>query len=53
VSDERREQAEALIGAPAPAPPPGPQAGEHAGVPGVGDPTREHMDASRATGGAG
>jgi glutamate synthase domain-containing protein 2 len=45
ISDERREQAEALIGAPAPAPPPGPQAGEHAGVPGVGDPTRGHSDA--------
>ena len=53
VSDSRREQVSALIGAAAPAPPPGPAVGEHAGIPGVGDPTREHMDARGATGQAG
>jgi len=44
-SDARRADATALIGAPSPAPPPGPQAGEHGGIPGAGDPTRQHMDA--------
>jgi glutamate synthase domain-containing protein 2 len=45
VSAARRAEAEALIGAPTPAPPPGPAAGEHAGFPGAGDPSRRHMDA--------
>jgi glutamate synthase domain-containing protein 2 len=44
-SPERREQAVALIGPPAPTPAPGPAAGEHAGFPGAGDPSRAHMDA--------
>jgi hypothetical protein len=45
VSAPRREQMSALIGAAAPSPPPGPAAGEHAGIPGVGDPARKHVDA--------
>jgi len=49
VSPERRAEVDALIGAPAPPPPPGPGAGEHAGIPGAGDPTRRHMDV-RSTG---
>jgi hypothetical protein len=52
-SADRRAEIEALIGAPAPPPPPGPQAGEHAGVPGAGDPTRPHMDARSAGAGTG
>ena len=46
VSPGRREEIESLIGAPEPAPPPGPEAGEHAGIPGAGDPDRRHQDAS-------
>jgi glutamate synthase domain-containing protein 2 len=49
VSSARRDEVDALIGAPTPAPPPGPAAGEHAGFPGAGDPSRRHMDA-RAVG---
>jgi glutamate synthase domain-containing protein 2 len=48
VSAARRAETEQLIGAPAPAPPPGPAAGEHAGFPGAGDPSRRHMDARGA-----
>jgi glutamate synthase domain-containing protein 2 len=44
VSEARRAELEALIGAPAPPPEPGPEAGEHAGFPGAGEPGREHMD---------
>jgi len=44
MSSARREEIEALIGAPAARPAPGPQAGEHAGFPGAGDPARPHMD---------
>jgi glutamate synthase domain-containing protein 2 len=44
LSRERRAEVDALIGEPAPRPAPGPEAGEHAGVPGVGDPSRRHMD---------
>jgi glutamate synthase domain-containing protein 2 len=44
ISGERRAKAEALIGSPAAPPPPGPGAGEHAGIPGAGDPSRRHMD---------
>ena len=44
----RRAEIESLIGEPAPRPAPGPQAGEHAGFPGVGDPTRPHMDTRSA-----
>ena len=36
---------EALVGRPRPLPAPGPEAGEHAGFPGAGDPSRRHMDA--------
>jgi hypothetical protein len=50
ISDERRAETEALIGAPAPRPAPGPEAGEHAGFPGAGDPGRPHMDARSAGG---
>ena len=46
MSSDRRAEIEALIGAPAARPAPGPQAGEHAGFPGAGDPTRPHMDVS-------
>jgi glutamate synthase domain-containing protein 2 len=53
VSGARRQETHALIGRAAPAPPPGPEAGEHAGIPGVGDPTREHMDTRGAVGEAG
>jgi glutamate synthase domain-containing protein 2 len=45
ISAERRAAMEALIGAPAPRRPPGPSAGEQAGFPGAGDPTRRHQDA--------
>ena len=45
VSHARREAAIGLVGAATTSPPPGPQAGEHAGFPGAGDPTRRHMDA--------
>jgi glutamate synthase domain-containing protein 2 len=44
VSSGRRAEIEALIGEPAPRPAPGPEAGEHAGFPGAGDASREHMD---------
>ena len=45
VSPGRREEVAALIGPPAPRALPGPAAGEQAGFPGAGDPTRRHMDA--------
>jgi hypothetical protein len=45
VSRRRREDVEALIGAPAPVQPPGPEAGEQAGFPGAGEPGRRHQDA--------
>jgi hypothetical protein len=45
VSPARREEVEALIGAPAPPQPPGPEAGEPAGFPGAGEPGRPHQDA--------
>jgi glutamate synthase domain-containing protein 2 len=45
VSSDRREEVEALIGAPAPPQPPGPEAGEQAGFPGAGEPGRSHHDA--------
>jgi glutamate synthase domain-containing protein 2 len=44
VSEARRAELEGLIGAPAPPQPPGPEAGEQAGFPGAGDPTRRHQD---------
>jgi glutamate synthase domain-containing protein 2 len=44
ISPQRRADVEALIGAAAPTPPPGPRAGEHAGFPGAGDPSRPHQD---------
>ena len=44
VSPARREEIEALIGPPGPAPQTGPEAGERAGFPDAGDPTRAHMD---------
>jgi glutamate synthase domain-containing protein 2 len=44
LSASRRAETEALIGAPGPRPEPGPDAGENAGIPGAGDPTRRHMD---------
>jgi hypothetical protein len=44
ISPSRREELAPLIGAPAPPPRPGPEAGEQAGFPGAGDPTRRHMD---------
>ena len=44
VSAARRAEITELIGAPAPPPQTGPEAGEHAGFPGAGDPTRRHMD---------
>jgi hypothetical protein len=44
VSAARRAELEGLIGAPAPRQPPGPEAGEQAGFPGAGDPTRRHQD---------
>jgi glutamate synthase domain-containing protein 2 len=44
VSAARRREIEGLIGAPAPLQPPGPEAGEQAGFPGAGDPTRGHQD---------
>jgi glutamate synthase domain-containing protein 2 len=44
VSAARRREIEGLIGAPAPPLPPGPGAGEQAGFPGAGDPTRRHQD---------
>jgi hypothetical protein len=53
VSAARRDETDALIGAASPAPRPGPEAGEHAGVPGVGDPTRGHMGTRGAIGEAG
>jgi len=49
VSEARRAEVEALIGAPAPPPPPGPKAGEQAGFPGAGEPEREHMDVRGTT----
>jgi glutamate synthase domain-containing protein 2 len=51
VSAARRREIEGLIGAPAPLQPPGPEAGEQAGFPGAGDPTRGHQDL-RGAGGA-
>jgi len=45
LSDARRTEARALVGQPAARPAPGPEAGEHAGFPGAGDPSRRHMDA--------
>jgi hypothetical protein len=55
-SDNEMEQIDSLVvfkhsPFPAPVPPPGPEAGEHAGFPGAGDPSRRHMDA-RSVGGA-
>jgi glutamate synthase domain-containing protein 2 len=47
VSTERHAEIESLVGPPATRPAPGPEAGEHAGFPGVGDPSREHMDNAR------
>jgi len=44
VSAARRAEVEGLVGAPAPPQPPGPGAGEQAGFPGAGDPTRRHQD---------
>jgi glutamate synthase domain-containing protein 2 len=44
ISERRRAEVETLIGAPAPLQPPGPDAGEQAGFPGAGDPTRSHQD---------
>jgi len=44
VSAARRAEVEALVGEPAPPAPPGPDAGEQAGFPGAGDPTRGHQD---------
>jgi hypothetical protein len=44
ISAGRRAEIEALIGAPAPPAPPGPAAGEQAGFPGAGDPSRRHQD---------
>jgi glutamate synthase domain-containing protein 2 len=49
VSPGRREEIEALIGAPEAAQRPGPEAGEQAGFPGAGEPGRPHQDA-RAVG---
>jgi glutamate synthase domain-containing protein 2 len=48
ISPERRHEVAALIGPPAPVRPPGPEAGEHAGVPGAGEPDREHQDSRGA-----
>jgi glutamate synthase domain-containing protein 2 len=45
TSAERRAGIDGLIGAPAPPQPPGPRAGEQAGFPGAGEPTRPHQDA--------
>ena len=45
LSNGRRIEAQELIGRPATRPAPGPGAGEHAGFPGAGDPSRSHMDA--------
>ena len=45
VSHTRRAEATELVGAATSSPAPGPEAGEHAGFPGAGDPTRRHMDA--------
>ncbi len=45
VSAARRAEALELIDAGGPTPPPGPEAGEDAGFPGAGDPSRGHMDA--------
>jgi hypothetical protein len=45
VSPARRAEATGLVGAATSTPAPGPEAGEHAGFPGAGDPTRRHMDA--------
>ena len=53
ISETRRREIEALVGAPAGAPEPGPRAGEHAGFPGAGDPTRRHMDVARVADTAG
>jgi glutamate synthase domain-containing protein 2 len=50
MSPARRAEVEALIGAPAPHRPPGPEAGEHAGFPGAGDPSREHQELRAARG---
>ena len=44
VSKRRRGEIESLIGPPAAPQPPGPGAGEQAGFPGAGDPTRRHQD---------
>jgi len=44
VSSARREDVAALIGEPEAHRPAGPEAGEHAGFPGAGDPTRHHMN---------
>jgi glutamate synthase domain-containing protein 2 len=45
TSEARRSEAQELVGRPAARPAPGPGAGEHAGFPGAGDPSRGHMDA--------
>jgi glutamate synthase domain-containing protein 2 len=50
LSDARRAEVEALAATPGPVPPPGPEAGEHAGIPGAGDPDRPHMDVRSAGG---
>ena len=50
ISAERRAETDALIGAPAPRPAAGPEAGEHAGIPGAGEPGRPHVDARSAGG---
>jgi glutamate synthase domain-containing protein 2 len=44
LSAARRGEIEGLIGEPAPLQPAGPEAGEQAGFPGAGDPTRAHQD---------
>jgi glutamate synthase domain-containing protein 2 len=45
MSDARRAETQDLVGSAAPRPAPGPEAGEQAGFPGAGDPSRRHMDA--------